>query len=504
MRRNLIRFGHYAAALLLLCCLLPVTAGAEEAMPEYDGYIFKLREDLAPVSLMADEAGDLPEGISALEFGYFKADDMDTLAALTEADWLEVVEPDYVMELMGEVPAAYPNDTYYKNGSQWGLEAIDMSYAWENGYDGTGVVVGMVDSGLKPDHEDMVYDGHVLPGYNFVTNTTDTTDERGHGSMVAGIIGAATNNGKGIAGIAPGAKLMPLKMFGATGVGGFASQACAAIKYGVDNGCDILNMSIGLFKKSDFLESAVDYALDRGVILIAAAGNGDDKDSGPNQYTKPCYPAAYDGVIAVSRLDQSGEDIIFSPESQHNASVDIAAPGGRIGSFNSAGGYSYWNGTSCSAPMVTAAVALCKEAEPNLTGERFLELLKDTSMDGWDEYYGYGMLNVTNLLKAIEEEVQAWGQANRRYDGVVVSTGKLTLDVNGYTEVRALVAGYDGQGRMVGYATQEAAVGAGNEVRLDELVLDLAALPDRVELLLLDPETWAALAEPVVCELGTQ
>lgn len=507
MRRNLKRFGHYAAALLLLCCLLPVTAGAEEAAPAYDGYIFKFREDLEAVSLMADEAGDLPQGISQLEFGYFKADDMETLAALTEAGWLEVVEPDYVMELMGEeTPVPYPNDPYYKAGSQWGLNAIDMSYAWDNGWTGEGITIGMVDSGLHPNHEDMVYEGHVLPGYNFVDDNEDTTDQRGHGSMVAGIIGAATDNGKGIAGIAPGARLMPLKMFGADKVGGLASQACAAIKYGVDHGCDILNMSIGLFKESDFLESAVNYALDRGVILIAAAGNGDIKDPGGlTQYTKLCYPAAYDGVIGVSWLDKG---LVFHEEAQHNESVDVSAPGGTVCSFTVSGEYGSWNGSSCAAPMVAAAAALCKQAEPNLTGERFLELVKENSDDlgeaGWDIRYGYGALNVTKLLKAMKEMGQAWAQANLRYNGVVVSTGNLTLAAAEHTGILALAAGYDGRGRMVGYATQEAAVGAGNELRLDELVLDLAALPERVELLLLDPATWAALAEPMKCELGTQ
>lgn len=508
MKRNLSRFARLAAATLLLCALLPLPAGAQEAMPAYEGYLFTFRPELEPMALLSEDEGGLPEGIQALPLGVYRADDLDLLADLVEADWLEVLEPDYVLELMEDGPAV--NDPYYTDGRQWNLDNIDMSYAWSNGWTGAGVTVGVVDSGLYQGHEDMDYTApHMAQGYNAVEENHNIYAATNHGTLVASVIGATTNNGKGVAGIAPGATVMPLQIYGVTTdpdtgaqttTGGLSSQALAAIKYGVDQGCQVLNMSFGVFTYSNNLKTAVDYALERNVILVASAGNGETGNTGADKYTKIAYPAGYDGVIGVANLGKGGTP---AASSQRNASVDVIAPGTGIYGIDVTGADQYQSnsGTSFSSPTVAAVAALCKEADPTLNGESFLALLQANARQpggttGRTDEYGYGLLNAADLLRAIVQG-QSSLEAVKKSGGVVVTASGLTVDglAAGRT-VLAVTAAYDAEGRMVAADLRTTVAQAHGKLEGWERSWDLYRLPKRVEVLFLDPATWAPLGEP--------
>ena len=281
------------------------------------------------------------------------------------------------------------NDTF--SALQWNLEAIGMEEAWRSGLTGKGVVVAILDSGLSSNTKD-IDPSRILPGKNCVGGT-DVDDTIGHGTFVAGIIGATKDNGVGIAGIAPGVTIAPIKCY-ATSKTDFAEQA-AGIYAAVDEcHCDILNISAGDPEIVPEVQAAIRHALDEGVIVIAAAGNDSSKEL--------LYPASYDGVISVSNV---GKDLVLSATSNRNDHVWVTAPGRYIYSL---GRLPYTvkmsSGTSFSAPAVAGVAALLKEAFPQMTPADFKEILKVSSKDlgnkGYDIYYGWGLVQAPDAIRA--------------------------------------------------------------------------------------------------------
>lgn len=249
---------------------------------------------------------------------------------------VEVAEPDSRMYLApdgwfasagdhavgdrGEVQwEGYPNDPMYK--FQWHMRQIGMPEAWKLA-DGEDVVVAVIDTGVAYENRERF---HLVPDldgvpfvhpYNFVSNGKGAHDDHGHGTHVAGTIAQMTHNGIGVAGIARKVKIMPLKVLGANGSGSVAGIA-DAIHYAADNGAKVINMSLGGRFPSRILKKAVQYAYDKGVVVVCAAGNDGRGKVG--------YPAAYPGSIAVAAT-QFDESITFY--SNYGKDIDIAAPGG--------------------------------------------------------------------------------------------------------------------------------------------------------------------------------
>ena len=281
------------------------------------------------------------------------------------------------------------NDTF--SALQWNLKAIGMEEAWRSGLTGKGVVVAIVDSGLSGSTMD-IDQSRILPGKNCVGGT-GVDDTLGHGTFVAGIIGATKDNGVGIAGIAPGVTIVPIKCY-ATDETDFAAQA-AGIYAAVDEyHCDILNISAGDPEIVPEVEAAIRHALDEGVIVVAAAGNSGDKQL--------LYPASYDGVISVSNV---GRDLMLSATSNKNDHVWVTAPGREIVSLGRLPfTVKMSSGTSFSAPVVAGVAALLKEAFPQMTPADFKEILKVSSMDlgrkGYDIYYGWGLVQAPDAIRA--------------------------------------------------------------------------------------------------------
>lgn len=230
---------------------------------------------------------------------------------------------------------------------QWALPVIGASAVWPAIPDNTPpVTVAVIDSGVCLNHPDLA--GKFVAGWDFVEDDDLPQDDFGHGCGVAGVIAANGNNGIGIAGIAPNARIMPLRVLDAQGLGSF-SDVAAAIIYATDSGAQIINLSLAGPSTAPVVEDAVNYATSRGVMIIASAGNAGVETV--------WYPAAYPAVIAVGSVDQTLERSSFS---NYGAGIDIVAPGRDIYTTSVNGDYMTMTGTSFAAPQVTGIAALAR------------------------------------------------------------------------------------------------------------------------------------------------
>jgi subtilisin family serine protease len=241
------------------------------------------------------------------------------------------------------------------------LDWSEFDAAWTAEKSGAGVVVAVVDSGVDGAHPDLA--GQLIPGNDFVASTggNGCVDPNSHGTHVAGIIGQADNTVGGI-GAASGVQILPVRVLGASG-GGSSTDVANGITWAVDNGADVINLSLG-GSDSPAIHDAVDYALANGVAVVAAAGNCGQYDAEKCPVVNaPLYPAAYPGVIAVGALSVNGSPNANTRASfsNNNTYIAIAAPGVSIYSSVPGGGYGAKSGTSMAAPFAAAAVALILE-----------------------------------------------------------------------------------------------------------------------------------------------
>jgi len=204
------------------------------------------------------------------------------------------------------------NDPYL-NSSSWQLANPHFPDAWVLTTGSPNTVVAVVDTGVQPNHPDL---GTLVPGYDFVNNDTDTSDDEGHGTAVAGIIAAQGNNGLGVAGTCWQCRIMPVKVLGSDGTG-TDSEVASGIVWAADHGAGVINLSLGGPDSSQTEADAVSYAENRGVVVVAAAGND-------HQWQVPEYPAAYPGVISVGAVDNTDQYYDFS---NWGSWVQVDAPG---------------------------------------------------------------------------------------------------------------------------------------------------------------------------------
>ncbi|MGH9034461.1 MAG: S8 family serine peptidase [Acidimicrobiia bacterium] len=213
--------------------------------------------------------------------------------------------------------SAVPKDVFYSSAQAAYLETIRLPEAWDLETGADDVVVAVVDSGVDLEHPDL--EGRLLPGRDFVNDDDSPDDDFGHGTEVATIAAAATDNRTGMAGVAWQGKVLPVKVLDHQGRGNDADIA-AGIIWAADHGADVINLSFGAPQPSFTLTQAVKHARSRDAVVVSAAGNG--------QTSSPDFPAALDGVMAVSATDGQGHFAWFS---NYGPTVDVAAPDGRPG-----------------------------------------------------------------------------------------------------------------------------------------------------------------------------
>lgn len=278
-----------------------------------------------------------------------------------------------------------PNDPFYS--LQYGLDLINAPDGWKYEKGSSQVTIAILDTGVDLAHPDLA--GKLVAGYNFVADNDKPQDDNGHGTGVAGICAAVTDNDTGIAGVSWGASIMPVKILDASGNGSF-TDAARGIIWAADNGAQVINLSLGGYTSSSLLEDAINYALQKGVIVVAASGN-----RGIDMIT---YPARYEGVIAVGSVDQNAQRSAFS---NYGLELDVVAPGSAIFSLSRLGNYGYLSGTSAAAPFTSGLAALMLSAKGNKYQKVSNQICKsslDLGAQGFDDFYGCGLIQVDRAL----------------------------------------------------------------------------------------------------------
>lgn len=367
--------------------------GASGLDPVIEPVAEAANEDLETFSAQAEEV----EQLYSISFAP-ENNPVEIAARLEQDPAVEFAEPNFIAGITGrpaEATALTPNDPYYVY--QWNLPAIQAPAAWDT-TQGEGVIVAVVDTGIDFNAPDLA-NSRRLPGYDFANEDTDPTDDQGHGTHVAGTIAQSTNNGIGVAGVAYNSTLLPVKVLGSSGQGSYEG-IIQGIIYAVDQGADVINLSLAGRNNSLALQEAMQYAYNRGVVVVAAAGNS----SGPVE-----YPAAFDDfVIAVGA---TGFDNSLAPYSNFGAQIDLVAPGGNIDvdqnndgfadgilqqTFATSGsGYSYrfFEGTSMASPHIAGVAALLRSLNPNLSPAQVEQILQQTARNlGQTDQFGAGLV----------------------------------------------------------------------------------------------------------------
>ena len=276
---------------------------------------------------------------------------------------------------------------------QWQLRKLDIAAAWRQST-GAGVTVAVIDSGVDAGHADLA--GQVLPGTDLVAGSGDgRADPVGHGTTVAGIIAGRKDDSRGVVGIAPDAKILPIRVLDKDNRYDDAMIVAKAVRWAVDHGARVVNLSLGGTGTSPVLAAALDYAFAKDVVVVACTGN--ISPAGPSEVW---YPAREPGVLAVTGLDR--DDDLWSGAIT-GAQTVIAAPAtGLLGARPN--GYWRVQGTSFAAPMVAATAALIRSRWPDMSAANVISRIVSTARDvgaaGRDDRFGFGMVDPNRALTA--------------------------------------------------------------------------------------------------------
>lgn len=327
----------------------------------------------------------------------------------------------------------YSNDEFSKY--QWHLDTINMEKAWEITEGSSDVIVAVIDSGVDITHEDLKHaiwknadeiagnnkdddnNGYIddVNGWDFVSNTNSMIPTGSHGTMVASMIAAKKDNGIGIAGIAPNVKIMALNTAVQGGLYIDVDAALYAIKYAVDNGADIINMSFGGLDSLDYYAEAVQYAYDNDVLLVASTGNEDIDLDDYNSYAPVCVDLGVNAVLGIAATNINNLRSSFSNYGE--VCTDLAAPGESIplavptGTWEDGLDYELADGTSFSSPLVAGVAALIKSKHSDWNVEEIKYVLLNTAVDidslnsSYSGKLGHGIPDVYAALTASKPTV---------------------------------------------------------------------------------------------------
>ena len=360
------------------------------------------------------------ESLIIYHFTFEKALDFSHIESIVKnSPHLVYTQPNYLNEML----SITPNDEYYYK--QWGLPAISANKAWEIEKGNEQIIIAVIDSGIEYDHPDLeqniwinyneIPDNYIDDdgnGYiddwmgwdftdteiveamgDFRERDNDPRDDLGHGTHIAGIIAAQTNNYTGVAGTTWFSSVMNLRAGFRTTLGGYLEDddVSAAIVYATDNGAQIISISWGDKILSPIINDACTYAYNHGVTVIASAGN----EGGVGIL----YPAAMENVLSVTAVDQNLKICSFS---SYGEGVDLSGPGLSIYSTYLNNNYKEESGTSMAAPFVAGCAALLLSQNPLFTNDEIYNLLRiscdDLGEHGYDNVFGYGIINAEKLL----------------------------------------------------------------------------------------------------------
>jgi serine protease len=409
-----------------------------------------------------------------------KIDTISAAVALKQRPDVKSVRLNYIY-----YPTAVPNDSLYAR--QWHYPLINLPQAWDTTTGSADVTVAVIDTGILSNHPD-IDAARLMPGYDFIRSASNAGDGNGidpnpedpgdgggvrassfHGTHVAGTIGANTNNGLGVAGVAWQVNIMPLRVLGING--GTTYDIEQAIRYAAqlpndsntlpNRKADVINLSLGGPANTTTAPLAYQLAREAGVIIVAAAGN-----DGSSQ---PSTPAAYDGVVSVSAVTMNKQRASYS---NFGSTIDVAAPGGDYSDTNRDGipdavwstrgsdagnsiqySYDYAAGTSMAAPHVAGVVALMKSVNPDLTPAIYDNMLasgdltQDLGATGRDNNFGYGLIDAqkavaaaviasggTPAILAVAPAVLNFGSQSAVIEITIANSGAGTLTINGITD----------------------------------------------------------------------
>ncbi len=384
--------------------------------------LIKFRPGASEISLpaTADKFELRPSGVSCgsvLVYRVRPGTELEAAATYSQDPAVEYAEPDYLIfaALADSNPVLHPararniaaaggsgrsftslmeaadapNDPLFDR--QWALAKVEAAGAWKVA-NGSNITIAVIDSGIDMDHPE--FDGRIVEGHDFVHGDDQPEDDYGHGTQVAGVAAAAANNDRGIAGLAWNANIMPVKVLDDRGRGVSSDLTCA-LYWAADKGAHVVNISIISFGPSFGMQGAINYAVNEGLLIFAAAGNLFE-DGNP-----VTYPAAHDGVIAVAATDKDDGHAWFSSA---GGFVDIAAPGVSIFSPfpPSHDEYRSVYGTSLATPHGAGLAALVLSVAPGLTSEQVEAIIKESAVDlgdsGRDDNFGSGRIDAAAAM----------------------------------------------------------------------------------------------------------
>lgn len=329
------------------------------------------------------------------------------------------------------------NDPYLANA--WHLPKIQAPIAWDTTR-GLGVTVAVLDTGVDSTHPDLA--GQLVPGWNMYDNNSNTADVHGHGTQVAGVVAAASNNALGVASVAWQAKVMPVRISQPDGYALFSTIA-SGLTWATDNGARVANISYGV-SGSSAVQSAAQYMRSKGGVVIVAGGN-----SGVYDATAP-----HTAMLSVAATNSSD---VRTSWSTYGEFIDISAPGSGIWSTARGGGYAAVSGTSFASPVTAATAALVKAINPGLAPSQIDAILTSTANDlgtaGYDIYYGNGRVNaaaaVAQALQTPALDVLAPAIAIASPAGGVTVSGIVPVDISASDNVGVARVDFHVNGKLI-------------------------------------------------------
>jgi thermitase len=377
-----------------------------EVLPDQTGQVI--------AALGARDANEIPHiGVHVLELPY-QANEMAFVHAFQERPEVEFAELDRLLPVQQMIP----NDPYYSNPNAWHLQKISAPDGWAINTGSSEIIIAILDTGVDGTHPDLA--ANMAPGWNIYNNNADTSDVMGHGTLVAGTAAASSNNGIGVASVAWGCRIMPVRIADSSGFAS-VSDVASGLTWAADHGARVANISFNATGYST-VSSAAKYFQNKGGIVTVAAGNdGTSVQTADDPY-----------MLTVGATDSS--DALFSWSNSGN-DLDVVAPG-HVVTTGMGGVYAAADGTSFAAPIVAGEAALVLSANPGLTPSQVQSIIKQSADDlgvtGWDPTYGYGRIN---LFRALSMTSGSGGNADTTPPGIVITSPADSSTVAGMVSV---------------------------------------------------------------------